>query len=195
MWSTGNESCYGTNHKEMVKWAKSRGDDRLIHSEDASRKADRGDKPEIKAAYPDQYNERYEVDIHSRMYLDVPGCEKYALNAEKKQPMFLCEYSHAMGNSPGDVCDYWEVIDKYPKLTGGCIWEWADHAFIENGVAKYGGDWETELCHYFNYCCDGMVSPTRTLKAGSYEIKTAYQPIRVSLDFDKIVISLQLSVP
>ena len=193
MWSTGNESCYGENHKAMVAWAKSRGDDRLIHSEDASRKADRGDKPEIKEAYPNQYNERYEVDIHSRMYLGVGACEEYALNAEKKQPLFLCEYSHAMGNSPGDVCDYWEVIDKYPKLSGGCIWEWADHAFVENGVFKYGGDWETEPCHYFNFCSDGMVSPDRKEKAGTLEVKTAYQPIRVSLDFDKILVFNRLS--
>lgn len=193
MWSTGNESCYGANHKAMVKWAKSRGDDRLIHSEDASRKADRGDKPEIKASHPEYYNERYEVDIHSRMYLSVDGCENYALNAEKKLPMFLCEYSHAMGNSPGDVCDYWEVIDKYPKLSGGCIWEWADHTVVEDGVPKYGGDWDTEMCHYYNYCCDGMVGPDRSLKPGSFEIKTAYQPMRVTRDFDKLVIRNRMS--
>lgn len=193
MWSTGNESCYGRNHKLMVQWAKSRGDDRLIHSEDASRKADRGDNPVVKEKWPEYYNERYEVDVHSRMYLDVAGCEAYATNSEKRQPLFLCEYSHAMGDSPGDVCDYWEVIDKYPKLSGGCIWEWADHVVMEDGVPKYGGDWDSELCHYFNYCSDGMVGPDRSLKPGSLEVKTAYQPMRVSRDFDKLLIFNRMS--
>ena len=62
-------------------------------------------------------------------------------------PVFLCEYSHAMGNGPGDVWDYSEMFDKYDKLIGGCVWEWADHVIVEDDVQKYGGDFEGELTH------------------------------------------------
>lgn len=179
MWSTGNESGHGTNHEAMIEWTRNRDNTRLIHCEDASRKAD-------SSSHPEWYNERYHADVYSRMYLSVKACEDYCLNPEKKQPLFLCEYAHAMGNGPGDVYDYWELADEQPKFTGGCVWEWADHTVIEDGVPKYGGDWDTELVHFSNFCCDGMVLPDRSLKAGSYEVKTAYQPIRVRLEDGKI---------
>jgi beta-galactosidase len=102
--------------------------------------------------------------------------------------VFLCEYSHAMGNGPGDLMDYWRIIDAHPKLIGGCIWEWADHTVIENGVAKYGGDWDTELVDFSNFCCDGLVFPDRSFKAGSLEAKYAYQPMRATFENGKIVI-------
>ena len=100
----------------------------------------------------------------------------------------MCEYSHAMGTGPGDLMDDWRIIDKYPKLIGGCIWEWADHTVIENGVAKYGGDWETELVDSSNFCCDGLVLPDRSFKAGSLEAKYAYQPMRATREGNKILI-------
>lgn len=112
--------------------------------------------------------------------MSIEDMEAYAKDESKTQPFFLCEYSHAMGNGPGDVCDYWEVIDKHPKLIGGCIWEWCDHTVVVDGVQKYGGDFEGELTHDGNFCCDGMVFADRSLKAGSLEVKTAYQPMNTS---------------
>ena len=90
------------------------------------------------------------------------------------RPVFLCEYSHAMGNGPGDVKDYMEMFRTYPKLIGGCIWEWTDHVVIENGVQKYGGDFG-ELTHDGNFCADGLVFSDRSYKAGTLCAKYAYQ--------------------
>ena len=175
MWSTGNEAGYGENHKAMMAWLRSRDQSRLIHNECASRKASNKDRPEY-------FHERYDADVFSRMYLSVETCRNYCEDESLTQPLFLCEYSHSMGNGPGDICDYWRLIDEQPKFIGGCVWEWADHAVLDDGVYKYGGDWETELTHDGNFCCDGIVFPDRSLKAGSLEMKQAYQPMRVSLE-------------
>ena len=161
MWSTGNESGHGSNHVAMIRWTKQRDPSRLIHCEDASRK-----------------NQIHNADILSRMYLSMEDLEKLAKTDDVNMPVFLCEYSHAMGNGPGDVYEYCELFDRHPKLIGGCIWEWADHVVMDGDVAKYGGDFSGELTHDGNFCCDGMVFADRSLKAGSYEIKAAYQPIR-----------------
>ena len=160
MWSTGNESGHGDNHLAMIEWARSLKDGRLIHCEDASRKGIEG-----------------RTDVFSYMYPSVTWLEEKATDENLKQPIFLCEYSHAMGNGPGDVCDYAELFYKYPKLIGGCIWEWADHVVMKDGVQCYGGDFEGELTNDENFCCDGMVFSNRGLKAGSLEIKAAYQPL------------------
>ena len=194
IWSTGNESGYGVNHKAMIDWVHQRDASRPVHCEDCSRKNDPDwweswagitvSKEEKKKCYA----ERLDADIFSRMYIDPPSCEYDANCDYLTQPVFLCEYSHAMGNGPGDTMDYWRIIDQYPKLIGGCIWEWADHTVIQDGVAKYGGDWETELVDSGNFCCDGLVFPDRSFKAGSLEAKYAYQPMRATLEEDKIII-------
>ncbi len=165
MWSTGNESGHGDNHAAMVEWARGLKDGRLVHCEDASRagKIENG-------------------DVYSRMYPSLNSLVEYAEDPEARLPYFLCEYSHAMGNGPGDVYDYNELFNKYPKLIGGCVWEWADHVVTTNdSVERYGGDFDGELTNDGNFCCDGMVFANRTLKAGSLEVRTAYQPLRTEL--------------
>lgn len=161
MWSTGNESGYGPNHIAMLEWLKEQNDGRLRHCEDACRKGD--------------YRN---VDVISNMYHDIPTVSKMAEDPDIHLPIMLCEYAHAMGNGPGDVWDYNEVFDRYPNVIGGCVWEWADHTVVLDGVQKYGGDFPGELTHEGNFCCDGMVFSDRSLKAGSYEVKAAYQPMR-----------------
>ena len=162
MWSTGNESGYGKNQEAMIDWLHSLNDGRLAHCEDASNKGDNS-----------------KVDVVSRMYPPFDLIEEYAKDEKLKKPFFLCEYSHSMGIGPGDVCDYNELFDKYPKLIGGCVWEWADHVVTdENGVERYGGDFKGELTNDGNFCCDGMVFADRSLKSGSLEVKAAYQPMR-----------------
>lgn len=163
MWSTGNESGHGCNHIEMIKWTKKRDSTRLLHAEDASRKG-----------------QIHNADVYSRMYSSPEEIEEFALTDDINMPVFLCEYAHAMGNGPGDVYDYNEMFDKYPKLIGGCIWEWADHVVTVDGVQKYGGDFEGEITNDGNFCCDGMVFSDRSLKAGSLEVKAAYQPIKTT---------------
>lgn len=171
MWSTGNESGHGCNHEKMIHWTKKRDHTRLVHCEDASRKGDN----------------RY-ADVHSRMYLPLKYLEDCIQNKELKKPIFLCEYSHAMGNGPGDVWDYVEVFDRYPKAIGGCIWEWADHVVVVGGVQKYGGDFKGELTNDKNFCCDGMVFADRSLKAGSYEVKAAYQPMKTRYEEGRLYV-------
>ena len=162
MWSAGNESGYGNNHKLIIDWLRSLNDGRLAHYEGAS------DKGDISGS-----------DVYSRMYLSPNDLEKAIKNKKIDRPVFLCEFSHAMGNGPGDVYQYAEVFNKYPKAIGGCIWEWADHTVIDkSGVGRYGGDFEGELTNDANFCCDGLVFCDRTFKSGSYEAKAAYHPMR-----------------
>ncbi|MEG1743617.1 MAG: glycoside hydrolase family 2 TIM barrel-domain containing protein, partial [Clostridia bacterium] len=97
----------------------------------------------------------------------------------RNQPIFLCEYSHAMGNGPGDVWDYWEQIYAHKNLIGGCVWEFADHTVVVDGVQKYGGDFVGELTNDGNFCCDGLVFSDRSLKSGSLEVRAAYAPFRI----------------
>ena len=165
MWSTGNESGHGTNHVEMIRYLRRRDPSRLIHAEDASRRG-----------------ENRNTDVYSRMYLSMPDLEKAAKDYNMNCPVYLCEYSHAMGNGPGDVWYYNELIDRYPKLIGGCIWEWADHVVTVDGVQKYGGDFPGEKTHDGNFCCDGLVFADRSFKAGTLEAKAAYQPIRTQFE-------------
>ena len=166
MWSTGNESGHGPNHIAMIKWLRTLNDERLIHCEDASRKGDFSN-----------------IDVVSQMYWSLERIEEYALDENNTKPFFLCEYSHAMGNGPGDVYFYNELFEKYPKLIGGCVWEWADHVVVdENGVQRYGGDFKGEKTNDSNFCCDGIVFADRTFKSGTLELKEAYAPIRTSLN-------------
>ena len=164
MWSTGNESGHGPNHEAMIDWLHSLKDGRLVHCEDASRKGD--------------YSR---ADVISNMYHDVQKLQNMASDPNIRRPIMLCEYAHAMGNGPGDVWDYNEVFNQYPNIIGGCVWEWADHTVVVDGVQRYGGDFEGELTHDENFCCDGMVFSDRSLKAGSYEVKAAYQPMYTEL--------------
>ncbi len=168
MWSTGNESGHGTNQANMIRWTKKRDHTRLLHAEEASRKG-----------------EFRNPDVYSRMYSSLKLLEEYANNDDIDMPVFLCEYAHAMGNGPGDVYDYSELIDRYPKLIGGCIWEWADHVVTDkDGVERYGGDFKDELTSDSNFCCDGLLFADRSYKAGTLEAKYAFQPMKTRLEKD-----------
>ncbi len=176
MWSTGNESGHGINHLEMIKWTKERDGSRLVHCEDCSRKG-----------------EFQNADVFSWMYPQYDMLEEKAQDPDINMPIFLCEYSHAMGNGPGDIWDYKLLFDKYPKLIGGCVWEWADHVVTVDGIQKYGGDFEGELTNDSNFCCDGMVFADRGFKSGTLEIKAAYQPINTEYSEGKLKIFNRLS--
>ena len=95
--------------------------------------------------------------------------------------MIMCEYAHAMGNSTGNLQDYWDVIEKYPKLQGGFIWDWVDQGFLktnENGEKywTYGGDYgEAGIPSDGNFCINGLVWPDRTPHPGLDEVNKVYQ--------------------
>ncbi|MED5019839.1 glycoside hydrolase family 2 TIM barrel-domain containing protein [Paenibacillus chibensis] len=170
MWSLGNESGYGANHIAMAKWAQKRDDSRLVHYEGAATRYG-GD------------TDTEDLDIESEMYPSLAYVEAYGTDESRTKPLFLCEYSHAMGNGPGDLKEYWDLFYKYPNLMGGCVWEWNDHgirAQTSSGEEYfgYGGDFGDQP-NDGNFCIDGLVSPDRVPHTGLLELKQIIAPVRI----------------
>lgn len=179
MWSVGNESGLGKNHALMCEYFDTRDGSRLTHSEDESaRIADKltSEDPEVRKQGYCPY-----VSVQSRMYPSVEECvNSYALCEEVPTPLYLCEYSHAMGNGPGDLKAYWDAFYAHDSLFGGCVWEFCDHAVavpLPDGRLKYcyGGDF-SEFPHDGNFCVDGLVSPDRRPGSGMKELKAVLLP-------------------
>ena len=196
MWSVGNESGAGINHKAMRDYFKSRDSERIIHIEDESRRAYYIDMERKSGNYnnvkPSTWRDY--TDIESRMYPAFDELEGYYLKSRRlKNPVFLCEYSHAMGNGPGDVGKYVELMYKYDCFLGGCIWEFCDHSVASGSLryAKpdflYGGD-SGETPHDSNFCVDGLVSPDRKPHTGMLEVKEAYRPMTISWNNGKLTV-------
>lgn len=174
MWSLGNEGQFGSNFVKMSEWIKKRDKVRLIHYERTAfpNKAYGADQMQIHPC----------VDVISRMYTSLENLEIQGGLTSDKRPYFLAEYCHAMGLGPGELKDYWDIMYKYPRLIGGCIWEWCDHAVeITTETGKkgyiYGGD-SGEFPHDGNFCCDGLVFPDRTPSTGLLEYKKVIEPIK-----------------
>ncbi|TVX98688.1 glycoside hydrolase family 2 TIM barrel-domain containing protein [Cohnella terricola] len=170
MWSLGNESGYDANHIAMAEWIKERDPSLPTHYEGAA--------PHYKGS-----SNTDSLDMESRMYASVQDIEAYAQDESNKKPLFLCEYSHAMGNGPGDLKDYWDVIYRYPKLIGACVWEWNDHGILtktKDGTPyfAYGGDFG-DSPNDGNFCIDGLVTPDRKPHVGLLELKQVLSPIRI----------------
>lgn len=175
-WSLGNEAQFGCNHEKMSAWAKSRDNTRLIHYEHAIYYNKNFDENQIPVPAC--------VDMVSRMYPATQYVEIQGGLTRDPRPYFLCEYSHAMGLGPGDLKDYWDIIYRYPRLIGGCVWEWCDHAAVKqlpDGKVGYlyGGD-SGEFPHDGNWCCDGLVFPDRTPSTGLLEYKKVIEPWAVT---------------
>ncbi|MHA6485459.1 glycoside hydrolase family 2 TIM barrel-domain containing protein [Paenibacillus sp. strain BS8-2] len=173
LWSLGNESGYGPNHIAMAEWIQERDDSRLVHYEGAA--------PHYKG---DTNVEA--LDVESRMYSSTDYIEAYALDVNNTKPLFLCEYSHAMGNGPGDLQDYWNVIYAQPKLMGGCVWEWCDHGIeVKTSAGEryyaYGGDFGDKP-NDGNFCIDGLVSPDRKPHVGLMELKQVIAPVTMACE-------------
>ncbi len=175
IWSLGNEGQFGSNFVKMAEQTKARDNTRLIHYE-------RSAFPN-KAYGADQMPIHPCVDIVSRFYPTVENFEIQGQLTVDMRPYFLGEYGHAMGLGPGELKDYWDLIYKYPRLLGGCVWEWCDHA-VEKQLPDgrigylYGGD-SGEFPHDENFCCDGLVFPDRTPSTGLLEYKAVIQPLKI----------------
>jgi len=174
MWSLGNESGYGANHDAMARWIRKADPTRLIHYEGTARAARQQNPREIPL-------ELY--DVESEMYTSVERLDERGRATDDPRAFFLCEYAHAMGQGPGNLKEYWEVIRKHPRLAGGCIWEWADHGIrmrTEAGAEwfAYGGDFGDQP-NDGNFCCDGLCFPDREPHTGLTEYKTIIQPVHV----------------
>ena len=164
MWSLGNESGYGKNHDRMAAWIRERDSSRPIHYEGA------GEEPV--------------VDVVSVMYPTIKTLKKAGENeAEDPRPYFMCEYAHAMGNSPGSLKEYWETIHHYPRLIGGCVWDWVDQGLrgtddVGRDTFLYGGDFG-DIPNDGNFCINGLVNPDREPHPALFELKYWYQPVAV----------------
>jgi beta-galactosidase len=160
-WSMGNEAGDGPNFVDEYK---------AMRALDATR--------------PIQYEGAQDSDhsdVKCPMYTRPWDVEKYVKNNPKK-PFVLCEYTHAMGNSNGDIQDYWDLVRKYPSMQGGFIWDFVDQAVWKTDkrgtYLAYGGDFGDKP-NDDNFNCNGIVAADRSYHPGAYEVKHAYQPIHV----------------
>ncbi|MBR3086965.1 MAG: DUF4981 domain-containing protein [Kiritimatiellae bacterium] len=188
IWSLGNESGFGCNHRKMAELARKLDPSRPIH-------------------YEGDYGVRT-VDMYSRMYPSIQECldilegrgpsarilargpnadvpaSKYA-----SMPFVLCEYAHAMGNGPGGIKEYWDLIWKYPRFCGAFVWEWKDHGVTtaidpdDDGADApsyyaYGGDFG-EVPNDGSFICDGLLLSDGTPSPGLLELKQQIQPFSV----------------
>ncbi len=162
IWSLGNEAGNGINFYKTYEYLKSVDTTRPVQFEQA-----KGD---------------YNTDIVCPMYHDISRIKKYA-EGNPEKPLILCEYAHAMGNSVGNLQDYWDVIESYKSLQGGFIWDWVDQGLQKTDSAgrkywAYGGDFGPDtLPSDANFCINGLVNPDRGIKPVLYEVKKVYQNI------------------
>ncbi|UOY06122.1 DUF4981 domain-containing protein [Muricauda sp. SCSIO 64092] len=165
-WSLGNEAGNGENFHATYNWLKERDSTRPVQYEGAT---------------------SYEnTDIQAPMYWSIERMIKYA-EEDGSRPLIQCEYAHAMGNSVGNLKDYWDVIETYDIMQGGFIWDWVDQGILtqnEEGEQywAYGGDLGGENIHNDkNFCLNGIVNPDRSAHPALYEVKKVYQYIKFKL--------------
>lgn len=175
-WSLGNETVMGDNFLQAYKWIKSQDKTRPVQYEQARR----GEG----------------TDIFCPMYYPVSACEKYAKDPNSPMPLIQCEYNHTMGNSGGNLSDYWNLIRKYPILQGGFDWDFVDQALHRNIVKPmsilpykmnneelrkieycYGGDYNKYDPSDNNFNCNGIIGPDRQMNPHAYEVAYQYQNI------------------
>lgn len=160
MWSLGNESCFGKAFIKGAEYVKARGG-RPVHYEGLQHAGE-------------EYYYSGLVDTVSVMYPPYDWIEKqYLTDGRERRPLVICEYSHAMGNSCGDLADYWRIIYNEPRVAGAFVWEWCDHAIYTEKGWLYGGDFGEDE-HDGNFCVDGLVTPDRRLKSAALEMKAVY---------------------
>ena len=175
-WSLGNETVMGDNFIQAYNWIKSQDKTRPVQYEQAHRGAG--------------------TDIFCPMYYPVSACEKYAKDPNSPMPLIQCEYNHTMGNSGGNLSDYWNLVRKYPIFQGGFDWDFVDQALHRNIVKPmsilpykmkneelrkieytYGGDYNKYDPSDNNFNCNGIIGPDRQMNPHAYEVAYQYQNI------------------
>ena len=179
MWSLGNESGCGENHRKMAEFIRSRQPKAIIHYENA------------RLEYQERVGKDFTdiSDVESRMYASLEYMSEYLNDPESKKPFFYCEYVDSM--STGDIPLHWNAFEKYDNYAGGCVWEYSDHA-VNIGTAekpkyRYGGDfgdWPNDKIG----CLDGLVYPDRSPRPGYFDMKITYQPFAISYKSGKITV-------
>jgi beta-galactosidase len=182
VWSLGNETGYSPNHDAMAGWIRGYDPSRPLHFEPGIWVKGVEKQPTRKI-----YDLGYAVtDIVCPMYPAIDSLIEWAtdkLHPDRRRPLIMCEYSHAMGNSNGSLADYWDAFEKYSGLQGGFIWEWIDHGLKKKTKEgqeywAYGGDFGDKP-NDLNFVCDGLLWPDRTPHPGIYEFKYLAQPVKV----------------
>ena len=173
-WSLGNESGHGPHHDALAGWMRGYDGSRPIHYEGAISRhlgEDRWQKGHLA------------TDVVCPMYPEVADIIEYAKDMANDRPLIMCEYAHAMGNSCGNLKEYWDAIRTYQGLQGGFIWDWVDQGLVkvdEKGQAywAYGGDFGDTI-NDVNFCINGLIFPDRTPHPALWEYKKLIQPIMV----------------
>ena len=173
IWSLGNESGFGSNFIAAAASAKSLDDSRPIHYEPTF----------LPTGWPEPELERFSmIDIVSRMYIEpIEWEKKFLLDPDEKRPRILCEFAHAMGNGPGGLKEYYDLMYKHNSFCGAFVWEWCDHAIYsqKTGDYLYGGDFD-DFPNDSNFCVDGLVYPDRTPHTGLLELKNVACPVEIN---------------
>ncbi len=186
MWSLGNEAGTGANHAGMAGWIKSFDPTRYIHYEGAQ--GDPTDSRYRKSYFPGGKGNPTDppyVDMLSRMYPQPDELQSLIDDTNFDQrPVIMCEYAHAMGNSVGNMKEYWDVIYKNDRAIGGYIWDWIDQGLLkkdENDVEfiAYGGDYGDKP-NSSNFCMNGIIAADRSPKPEIFECKKVNQPVTIS---------------
>lgn len=186
MWSLGNESGTGRNLAAMAQWVHDRDAERPVH-------------------YEGDYTGEY-TDVYSRMYPTLQetesigggpatpllGCGPAEAARQRSKPFIHCEYVHAMGNGPGQIAEYEALVDRYPRLHGGFVWEWRDHGLLAHTADgtpyyAYGGDFH-EVVHDGNFVMDGLVLPDDSPTPGLAEFAAVVAPIRFAVSDRTVLI-------
>ena len=195
IWSMGNEAGRGPNNAAMAGWIHDFDLTRPVHYEPAM------GSPELEGylapgepGYPvlkdhayrvQNPKDSYYVDIVSRMYPALFTPKLLIDQAVDNRPIFFCEYSHSMGNSTGNMKEFWEIFRSNPRLIGGCIWDYKDQGLLKKDSQgkefyAYGGDYGEKL-NDGNFCINGIAAPDGRPKAAMYDCKHVYQPVECEL--------------
>lgn len=171
IWSMGNESGMGPNHEACCEWTHNFDPTRPVHYEGAQGDVD---DPEY-------------VDMLSRMYPTIEELVALAESPSIHRPVLMCEYAHSMGNSTGNLQEYWDEIRSRDRLLGGFIWDWVDQGLLETDASGrkwwgYGGDYERGEKNDGNFNINGIVWPDKTPKPAMEECRYVFQPLEMTLD-------------
>lgn len=169
IWSIGNESGYGANHDMLAGWIRGYDPSRPIHYEGA--------------IAPDWRKGSLSSDLVCPMYPTIDRIVEFATSFNDPRPLIMCEYAHAMGNSVGNLKEYWEAIESHHGLQGGFIWDWVDQGLVKSDDRghkywAYGGDFGDTI-NDMNFCINGIIFPDRSLHPAMTELQKLFQPVRI----------------
>ena len=184
-WSLGNETANCEHFMAAYQWIKSQDQSRPVQYEAGCKTSDN-------------------TDIFCPMYYSVAGCEAYAKDPKSAKPLIQCEYNHTMGNSGGNLKDYWDLVRKYPKFQGGFDWDFQDQALHRKPMKPmsiqpenmtyeqlrkieytYGGDYNDYDPSDNNFNCNGIIGPDRQYNPHAYEVAYQYQNVWATLNGKK----------